>query len=240
MSEKIVGIIGGMGPEATVDLMARIIRATPASDDVDHIRLVVDNNPKVPSRIKALIEKTGESPLLCLQNMARKLEAWGVDVLVIPCNTAHFYYQQIQECVDIPVLNMINLGAEAVISKTPAPATVGLLASTAVLNLGLYENCFAQKGVRLISPVDSVQQGVMGAIRKIKTSCYGREVVTATQAAADDMVQRGATALLLACTELSIIAHQLKTAVICNDAAQILAEAVVEHVKNIGSKTQGG
>lgn len=240
MSEKIVGIIGGMGPEATVDLMARIIKATPASDDIDHIRLVVDNNPKVPSRIKALIEKTGENPLPCLQNMARKLEDWGVDFLVIPCNTAHFYYPGIQESVDIPVLNMINLAVEAVISETPDLRTVGVLASTAVLDLKLYENCFTKNGVRLISPSDSLQREVMGAIRTIKTSSYGREVVTATQAAADDMVQRGAGALLLACTELSIIAHQLKTSVTCHDAAQILAEAVVQNAKYNGLKPPGG
>ncbi|MCF8039781.1 MAG: aspartate racemase, partial [Desulfohalobiaceae bacterium] len=69
MKEKIVGIIGGMGPEATVDLMSRVLKATPAADDIDHIRLVVDNNPKVPSRIKALLENTGESPAPCLQDM---------------------------------------------------------------------------------------------------------------------------------------------------------------------------
>lgn len=75
--EKIVGILGGMGPESTVDLMNRVIKATTAKDDIDHIRMLVDNNPKVPSRIRALIEKTGESPLGCLQDMARRLEKWG-------------------------------------------------------------------------------------------------------------------------------------------------------------------
>ena len=73
MQEKIVGVIGGMGPEATIDLMNRVLRATPADDDRDHIRMVVDNNPKVPSRIEAIIEGTGESPVPCLREMARKL-----------------------------------------------------------------------------------------------------------------------------------------------------------------------
>ena len=78
MSEKIVGIIGGMGPEATIDLMNRVLRATPAADDRDHIRMVVDNNPKVPSRIEAIIEGTGESPVSCLREMAKKLAALTV------------------------------------------------------------------------------------------------------------------------------------------------------------------
>jgi aspartate racemase len=232
MREKIVGIIGGMGPGATVDLMARILKATPALDDIDHIRLVVDNNPKVPSRIKALIEKTGESPLPCLQDMARKLAAWGVDFLAMPCNTAHFYHSGIQEAVDIPVLNMIDLAVESVISKNAGVETVGLLASTAVFNLKLYENRFAQKGVRLLSPTTTLQNKVMAAIRKIKTGNYDQEVVAVIQAAADDMTERNAEALLVACTELSIISHQLKTQKTCHDAAQILAEAVVRYAKS--------
>ena len=72
--EKVVGVIGGMGPAATVDLMRRVIEATPAADDVDHIRMLVDNNPKIPSRIAALIDGTGESPVPCLIEMAQGLE----------------------------------------------------------------------------------------------------------------------------------------------------------------------
>jgi aspartate racemase len=231
MREKIVGIIGGMGPEATVDLMARVIKATPALDDIDHIRMVVDNNPKVPSRIKALIEKTGENPLPCLQDMARKLAAWGVDFLAMPCNTAHVYYSGIQEAVDIPLLNMIDLAVETVISENSDIETVGLLASTAVFNLQLYESRFAEKGIRLIFPGPSLQSKVMTAIRKIKTGGYGPEVVGVIQAAADDMIEQNSDALLVACTELSIVSPQVKVKKPCLDAAQILAEAVVEFAK---------
>src|SRR5512139_4144666 len=127
MREKIVGIIGGMGPEATVDLMARVIKATPALDDVDHIRMIVDNNPKVPSRIKAIIEGDGENPIPCLQDMARRLVAWGVDFLAMPCNTAHYYHRDIQESVAIPVLDMVDLAVRDVIIQTPGLKTVGLL-----------------------------------------------------------------------------------------------------------------
>ncbi len=91
MKEKIVGIIGGLGPEATVDLMRRVIQATPASDDQDHIRMIVDCNPKVPSRMKAILEGTGEDPAPYLVIMAKDLAAWGADFLAIACNTAHLY-----------------------------------------------------------------------------------------------------------------------------------------------------
>ena len=110
--DKTVGILGGMGPEATVDLMQRVIDATPAIDDVDHIRMLVDNNPKVPSRIKALIDVTGKSPAPCMIDMARGLEKQGADFLVIPCNTAHHYYSDVAAAVDIPVINLIELTAD--------------------------------------------------------------------------------------------------------------------------------
>lgn len=234
MREKIVGIIGGMGPEATIDLMTRVIRATPALDDMDHIRIVVDNNSKVPSRIKALIEKTGESPLSCLQEMARKLADWGVDVLAIPCNTAHYYHPGIQETVGIPVLDMIGLSVAAIITGHPGLKTVGILASSAVIDLQIYEKRFAEKGVALVTPAGGLQKGIMDAIRKIKTGRFGKKVHGALQAAATDLVDKGAEALLVACTELSIIASEIDVPIPVYDSAQVLAEAIVKTVKETG------
>ena len=131
-NERTVGILGGMGPEATVDLMQRIIRLTPALDDADHIRCIVDNNPKVPSRIKAIIEGDGEDPGPCMADMGRRLEAWGADFLAIACNTAHYYYDAVREAVHIPVINLIDLVANHVKDQFPELGKVGILASPAV------------------------------------------------------------------------------------------------------------
>jgi aspartate racemase len=228
MSNMVVGIIGGMGPEATVDLMARVIKATPASNDNDHIRMVVDNNPKVPSRIKALIEKTGESPLPCLQDMARKLERWGVDILAIPCNTAHFYHADVQKVVSIPVLDMIELTAQRVIAENPALKSVGLLASSVVLDLGLYEKRFAEQAVAMIGPSAAKQEAVMAAIRNIKAGMTGLEVTDAIEAAAVELAGSGAQTLIVACTELSTISNALQLPDSCYDASQVLAESIVK------------
>mgnify|MGYP006293694131 CR=1 FL=1 len=234
MEEKVVGIIGGMGPEATVDLMQRIIRATPALDDADHLRVLVDNNPKIPSRIKAIVEGGGESPVPRLQEMARGLAAWGADFLAMPCNTAHHYHPDIQAAVTIPVLDMIEITVRTVIEQTPGLARVGLLASTAVIDLRLYDNRFAHRKVALVTPAAEVQARIMEAIQTIKTSRYGREVVAAIQAGADHLLGRGAEALLVACTEISIVGGQIQSDAPVCDASQILAEAVVREARGTG------
>ena len=231
MKEKVVGIIGGMGPEATVDLMKRVIRETPAADDIDHIRMVVDNNPKVPSRIKALVEGTGESPAPCMAEMARRLTAWGVDFLAIPCNTAHYYYDQVRAAVDIPVLNMIDRTTARVIDENPKIRTVGLLAADAVLKTGLYMKRFEERGVALIYPTPSLQAQVMTAIREIKTSRYDEKVREMLRSAATELVSRKAEALVVACTELSIIADAIDENVNVYDSAQVLAENIVQMAK---------
>ncbi len=234
MKEKVVGIIGGMGPEATVDLMTRVIRETPAADDIDHIRMVVDNNPKTPSRIKALVEGTGESPAPCMAEMARRLTAWGVDFLAIPCNTAHYYYDQVQSAVDIPVLNMIDRTTARVIDENPKIRIVGLLAADAVLKTGLYMTRFEERGVTLIYPTPSLQAQVMTAIREIKTSRYDEKVREMLRSAATELVSRKAEALVVACTELSIIADAIDENVKVYDSAQVLAENIVRMAKGKG------
>lgn len=231
MKEKTVGIIGGMGPEATVDLMMRVIRATPALDDADHVRMVVDNNPKVPSRIKAIIDGTGESPGPCMANMADRLARWGVDFIAIPCNTAHYYYDEVKAAVDIPVLNIIDLAADAVLTENKDIRVVGLLASTAVIMTEQYLQRFEEHGVELIWPSDSQQARLMASIKKIKTGEHGREVETVLQSAGTELTDRGAQALIIACTELSVIAGNLNAGPKVYDASQVLAETIVRRAK---------
>lgn len=231
MKEKIVGIIGGMGPEATVDLMTRVIKMTPAADDIDHIRMIVDNNPKIPSRIKALLEGGGENPVFCMQEMGKKLQEYGADFLAIPCNTAHYYQAMIQEAVSIPVLNMIQLTCEKISYIKPKINKIGLLASTAVINLDLYKKQFFSFDIEVLYPEENVQNQIMGLIKKIKTSNYGNEIVDIFQSAVDHLIQSGADALLIACTELSMLTQKVVSEKLVFDSAQVLAESIVSLAK---------
>ncbi|MBR7890118.1 amino acid racemase [Marinomonas sp. A79] len=234
--EKVVGIIGGMGPEATVDLMQRIIDETPAADDVDHIRVLVDNNPKVPSRIKALIEGHGESPAPCMISMAQGLVKQGADFLVIPCNTAHHYYPDVAASVDVPVINLIELTAGHAKRQQPDLTKVGLLASSALQMIHLYEPWFAQHNTDILYPEPALQQQVMELIKAVKANKHTMQQIEQYNHAADNLAAQGAQCLVVACTELSVIGDQLTTSLPVYDASDLLAKAIVRDALGTGKK----
>ena len=231
MTNKMVGILGGMGPEATVDLMKRVILATPAQDDVDHVRMIVDNNPQVPSRIKALIDKVGESPGPCMADMGRSLQQYGADFLVIPCNTAHHYYQEVVDAVNVPVLNMIELTVDLICNENSKINKVGVLASTAVLDIGLYHDFFQARHVDTLFPQLPEQAELMALIQKVKAGQYDANVIAGFNRAAENLKNQGAQCLIIACTELSVLANELKNQLPTYDASQVLAEEIVKNAK---------
>ncbi len=132
MGPRTVGILGGMGPEATVLLMQKVIAAVPARDDSDHVPLIVDQNSQVPSRIRRLIEGTGEDPAPVLAAMARRLEGAGAEALAMPCNTAHHYADAIRGAAHVPLLDMVALSVAKAKALAGEGASIGILASPAV------------------------------------------------------------------------------------------------------------
>ncbi len=232
MSEKIVGIIGGMGPEATVDLMQRVIEATTVEDDADHIHMLVDNNPKVPSRIKALIEGTGISPGPCMAGMAQGLEQQGADFLVIPCNTAHHYYEEVAASVSVPVVNLIQLATETIRARQPELKKVGLLASSALRMIKLYEPWCKAAGIEIVYPQTTCQESVMQLIRDVKAGRSTAEQIAQYNTAASNLREQGAECLLVACTELSVLGDKLESELPVYDASDLLAREIVRQVKS--------
>lgn len=230
-SEKTVGILGGMGPEATVDLMQRIIANTPARDDVDHIRCLVDNDPKIPSRIQAILGNHDENPGPYLARMAKGLEAWGADFLVIPCNTAHAYYSYVAEAVHIPVVHLIDLVVDQVVREKGTAECVGILGSNTIVKTQLYTEKFAAVGMQVIYPDDDVQEQLFQIIRRVKKGETDGLILQELRTIARHLKAKGATTAILGCTELGIIAEDLPFLVI--DAAEVLAQEVVAVAKNL-------
>ena len=228
--EKIVGIIGGMGPEATVDLMQRIIANTTAIDDADHIRCIVDNNPKVPSRIRAILEGDGENPGPCMAEMARRLQAWGADFLVIPCNTAHEYYAYVEEAVTIPVVHLVDLVVENIANQENPPLKVGVLGSNTIVKTQLYARKFAMRGIEVIYPDKDVQEQLFQIIRRVKKGETDKNIRNDFHSVAQHLVDKGVNTAIIGCTELGIIAENLPLDIV--DAAEVLALEIVAVAKN--------
>ncbi|MEM3486425.1 MAG: amino acid racemase [Candidatus Methanomethyliaceae archaeon] len=227
VAEKTVGIIGGMGPEATVELFRRIVRYTPAQRDQDHLHILIDNNPKIPDRTKAILGE-GPSPLPALISSARRLQQLGADFLVIPCNTAHYWLPQLCSYIDVPILDMVqettNMVASAGFRK------VGLLATTGTVYSGVYHKAAQDAGIVLLTPSTESQQVIMHAIYSIKAGNY--EVYDNIIYVIYELLTQKAEAVILGCTELSILLANIKN-VNCPlfDALDILAQKVVRYAK---------
>ena len=191
-THRVVGIIGGMGPEATVDLMRRVIAKTPVRDDQDHIHLIVESNPKIPSRIAHLIDGTGPDPTPDLIRIAANLERAGADALAIPCNTAHAYADSIRRAVTIPLLDMVSLTVDEIAAS--GRTRVGLLASTAVHNTALYARAFSARGIATLLP--SRQQEVMALIKGVKRGDTGDEAQAALGRIAAEMAEQADVLLI--------------------------------------------
>lgn len=228
-SEPVVGIIGGMGPDATVELMRRVLAATPAHDDADHIHMMVDNNPKVPSRIRALIDNDGENPGPVLAAMARRLESAGADFLVIPCNTAHYYWEYAQEAVQIPVWHLVDLTLAAISANSDNASRVGLLASPALRRIALYEPWCTKYQLDLLYPDN--ENELLEIIKIVKSRSITQVTIKQFNRIALKLADKGVDSLILGCTEFSLIAEHLEVNIPVFDTLQLLAQEIVKSVK---------
>ena len=230
--EKVIGILGGMGPEATVDCFDKIIKNTPAAKDQDHIRVIIDSNPKVPDRTAAIIGD-GESPVPVLVAGCRALARAGADFIIIPCVSAHVFLSEIQRQIQLPVLSIFDAVAEAVTRDHPQINTVGLLATTGTLSGGLFQKRLGQDAIKTLVCEDGVQSRVMAAIYDIKNAHAARsrsEITTDLIAAAESLIARspeGAQGIIAGCTEIPLALKQEHLAIPYFNAVTILARAAV-------------
>ena len=222
---RVVGILGGMGPEATVLLMQKVIAAVPAQDDSDHVPLIVDQNSQVPSRIRRLIEGTGEDPAPVLAAMARRLEGAGAAALAMPCNTAHHYADAIRGAAEVPLLDMVALSVGRAKALAGEGASVGILASPAVRRVGLFDGPMEAAGLMPLYALD--EDATLGAIRSIKANGPTDAARAALKAVSEDLLSRGARVQMVACTEFSLIADAVADGVTAFDTLDALVAEIV-------------
>jgi aspartate racemase len=224
--KRILGIIGGMGPEATVDFYREIVRLTPAARDQEHIPVLIYSNPQVPERTKAILEG-GDSPLPLMIETARLLERSGAGLLAMPCNTAHYYFQPLQASVGIPILNMIELTVRAFLQRIPEGRKAGLLATSGTVRSGIYQEVFARHGVELMAADAAGQSSIMGGIGQIKASAHNDDTSRMFEAIGARLVRAGAQAVVLGCTEIPLAFREARVDYVTLNATRVLAQAAV-------------
>ncbi len=198
---KVVGILGGMGPMSTVDLMRRITERTPARAEREHLRLLVDSRPQIPDRPAALLAN-GPSPVPMLQESARLLEGWGAELIAVPCNTVHAFWKDIQDAVEVEVLDMIGLVGRQLARSVPSGASVGLLATTAAGRVRVFHDRLP--AYNLITPDEEAQADlVTGAILQVKVEGPGPVPREKLLRAVGGLSPRPA-ALIAGCTEVEM------------------------------------
>ncbi len=222
---KVIGVLGGMGPLATVDLYRKLVEATPATRDQDHLHVIIESNPAVPDRSDALLHG-GDDPTPLLRTGALRLAQAGVDFIVVPCNTAHAFLSRIEPDVPVPFLSMVDSTARVIARQLPG-VHVGILSTAGTIAANLYQAAFERHGLGALVPGSTGQARVSQAIADVKAGKVGAEQTAFVRATANELIHQGAGALVTACTELPLILAQTDVSVPLFDPTQVLAEAAV-------------
>lgn len=215
---KTLGVLGGMGPAATLDFLAKLQAATPAARDQDHIRVLVDINPQVPDR-----NGEDDTPGPVLAAMAAGLRDAGADVLAIACNTAHAYADAVRDASGLPLVDMIGIACEA--ARRAGATRVGVLATG--LALGLYAERLTGMGLEPVALSKAKQEWFMSLLYRIKGGDLGEEVQDEMAAVARSLSEAGAEAVIAGCTEAPLVLSAVELDVPLIDAGQTLAERCV-------------
>ena len=222
--KKAIGIIGGMGPMATCDLMKKIIENTDAACDQEHIRLYVDSNTNIPDRTAAIL-RGGADPRPALTQSAVKLQAMGADLLIMPCNTAHYFVEDMRKAVEIPVLNMQQETADEL--RRQGITTVAVLATDGTVESGLYDQALKNVGITPVYPDKNEQKLVMSVIYDYVKAGKDYRDVDKIHAMVEHLRSQGVQGLVLGCTELPIAFAPWKAALPTFDPTLILARTAI-------------
>lgn len=203
---KTIGILGGMGPEATIYFFDLIVRNTSAIRDQDHIPVIIHSDPRVPPRTEAIL-KGGESPVRLLRLGAKNLERAGADFIVMPCITAHYFLDEIRSAVTVPFVDLVHEAVSFAAKYYSGLERAGLLGSSGTVESRLVHDAFARQGVVVMDPTPEEQALVNEAIfgeQGIKAGFCGQAQTTSLFETAEALIRRGAQAIIAGCTEVPL------------------------------------
>lgn len=227
MNRPILGIIGGVGPLATACFIEALIRKTPARRDQDHMPMIVFNDPQIPDRTAHILDHRNPNPQPEMERVARWLERAGADYLAISCNTAHYYYEGIEQSVSIPVINIMEETARCLAGEMGVGSTVGLLATEGTVASGVFQDYLHRYGLATMEPYDEAQREVTELIYN-GVKAGGSYDPNQLLRLGEQLRERGSDAVIVGCTELSVIYQALaEKPTWFYDSLDVLAERCV-------------
>jgi len=234
MNGRVLGVLGGMGPLASAHFMLRLTLLTPAEQDADHIPTVLWSDPTIPGR-PAFLEGRGPDPLPALLAGINGLRQAGCGAIVIPCNTAHYWYDPMRQAAGVPMPHIVDAAAEDLRAAGIRPGKIGLMATEATQRLRIYQDRLSSLGWTCLVPDDhQMRESIAPAIAMVKANRVA-QAYEPLRDVANSLADRGASAVVLGCTEipLGILAgppEGLRVPVI--DTIDSLARAAIRWAKD--------
>ena len=225
LAVKTIGILGGMGPAATADFYSRLTVATAATRDQEHLHVIIDSCPQVPDR-NAFLLGQGPDPTPMLIRMAAGLESLGAELLVMACNTASAFIPAVAASVSVPVVDWPAETAAATVRTVAGLTKIGILSTTGTARVGIFAKAFDQFGIEVIHPTEKSQLRVMQVIGRVKIQSHAAADLRTIDQIGRELAHAGANAVLLACTELSLLQRGKVSQWDCPtlDSSQLVAE----------------
>lgn len=232
---RVVGILGGMGPAATVDFYDKLVRASPAATDQEHLRVVIWADPTIPNRHAALLGN-GEDPRPSLERGVDTLIGAGAEILVVPCNTVHAFLDDVTAGKNIEFISIIETTIDAVtaqrsLAEVGFAVKVGIVAADGTIVSGMYQRALVAAGMEPVLVSDASQEGLMQVIYRIKAGTAGPDDSRQVAALFDELQSAGASVVIAGCTEISILLEHLDVPVPVIDPSQVLALRTIERAR---------
>ncbi len=231
-NELVIGVIGGLGPEATHDFFGKVLAHSHAQIDQEHLHLIIENNPKTPNRNDAIAGK-GPSPGPALAAMAKALEGAGVDFIVMACNTAHAFEPDIRAAIAKPFVSLIDEVVADVRREHGNAGRIGLLAAQGCLDARIYHIAFQRHGIEVIALEPSSQAEFMKLLYRIKSGERGADISARMRLLGEELVDAGAQVLIAGCTEVPLVLADGETSRPLVDSTDVLARRCVAYARRL-------
>tara|TARA_B100001123_G_scaffold342533_1_gene388655 strand:- start:3613 stop:4356 length:744 start_codon:yes stop_codon:yes gene_type:complete len=231
----IAGVLGGMGPLATVDFMSMVIDHCPIVTEEDHVRLLVDQNPHIPNRQIVSNNKSKKIGSM-LADGAKKLESAGVDFIVMPCNTAHMFSDDVKAEINIPFIHIVEETINEITEYFPDKVSIGIMATTACINAKIYQEGLNHIGKTYLLPNNHYQDECMKGIFSIKEGPKILDPSVTLSSVANHLVDKGAEIIIAGCTEIPLVLKNKDLAVPLVSSTEVLAIKTVEYANHLTIK----